>query len=232
MRGSRPGERRGGRQKGTRVLQFRRRQDLSPADKKLLVRLSQEIKLMAAALPCPCPSRYSSHNAESDRRRCGWLWRKRRSRRKLRPVEDEELAHLNARYMAFVSGPEVQGRAWLDLLKGKEREFQVAFGPPLTYREQALLTWLSTLYPPKVATRDPEFAAEFSQFSMAESDHDRHPLEHPRAKTLERADADASPAGDLAPAEEEERPGVDVNLADREEGHDARANRRPNNEVV
>jgi hypothetical protein len=57
------------RNKVARILQLSRRQNLSPADKKLFVRLSQEIKLMAAALPCPCPSRYSSQNAGADGRR-------------------------------------------------------------------------------------------------------------------------------------------------------------------
>jgi hypothetical protein len=34
-------------------------------------------------------------------------------------MEDDQLAHVNARYMAFVSGPEMQGRAWLAELKEK-----------------------------------------------------------------------------------------------------------------
>jgi hypothetical protein len=74
--------------------------------------------------------------------------------------------------------------------------------PPLTYREQALLIWLSTLYPPKLEIRDPESAAEFSQFSMVEVDDDGYPLQYRRAKTPMHADAGASPAGDAAPAEE------------------------------
>jgi hypothetical protein len=127
------------RNKVAQILQLRRRRNRSPADKKLFVRLSQEIKLMAAALPCPCPSRYSSQNAEADKRRIAWLWRKRRARRKLSPVEDAELAHVNARYMAFVSGPEMQGRAWLAELKEKERKFLVTFGPPLTYASRRSL---------------------------------------------------------------------------------------------
>ena len=141
-------------------------------------------------------------NVETDKRRREWLWRKRRSRRKLSPAEDSELAHVNARYMAFVSGPEMQGRAWLDVLKEKERKFHVADGPPLTYREQALHIWLSTLYPPKLEIRDPEFAAEFSEFSMVAVDDDGYPLHYQRAKTPVRADASVSPAGDSAPAEE------------------------------
>ena len=58
-------------------------------------------------------------------------------------------------------------------LKEKERRFRVAFfGPPLTYREQALLFCLSTLYPPKKAHCDPEFLAERSAFSTVEVDDD------------------------------------------------------------
>jgi hypothetical protein len=189
------------RNKVARILQLRRRQNLSPADKKLFVRLSQEIKLMAAALPCPCPSRYSSQNAESDKRRLAWLWRKR-ARRKLSPVEDGELAHVNARYMAFVSGPEMQGRARLAELKEKERKFLVAFGPPLTYREQALLICLSTLYPQKSEIRDSDIAAQFSVLSMVDVGDDGYSLQHQQAKTPVLAGAGASPASDSAPAEE------------------------------
>jgi hypothetical protein len=191
------------RNKVARTLQLSRRRNLSPAGKKLFVRLSQEIRLMAAALPCPCPSRYSSQNAESDKRRIAWLWRKRRARRKLSPVEDAELAHVNARYMAFVSGPEMQGRAWLAELKEKERKFLVAFSPPLTYREQALLICLSTLYPQNSEIGDPDIAAQFSVlFSMVDVGDDGYSLQYQQAKTPVLAGAGASPASDSAPAEE------------------------------
>jgi hypothetical protein len=120
--------------------------------------------------------------------------------------------------MAFVSGPEMQGGAWLDLLKEKERQFHVAFGPPLAYREQALLAWLSTLYPPKVEIRDPEFAADWSGISMTEFDDDGYPLQYKRAKSPMRADDEASLAASSVPAEEID---VDVNFADREKAHDA-----------
>jgi hypothetical protein len=220
------------RNKVARILQLRRRRNLDPADKKVFERLGQEIKLMAAALPCPCPSRYSSKNVESDKRRREWLWRKRRSRRKLSPAEDGELAQVNARYMAFVSGPEMQGRAWLDLLKEKERKFHVAFGPPLTYREQALLIWLSTLYPPKLEIRDPESATEFSQFSMVEVDDDGYPLQYRRAKTPVHADAGASPAGDAAPAEEIDPAEWKSTLQIAKRLTMLGANRRPNDDPV
>jgi hypothetical protein len=77
-------------------------------------------------------------HAKRDTQQLEWLLRKRRSRKKLNATEDAILAHINARYMAFVSGPEMQGRARLAELKEKEPKFRVAFGRPLTYREQAL----------------------------------------------------------------------------------------------
>ena len=64
----------------------------------------------------------------------------------------------------------MQGRARLAELKEKERRFRLAFGPPLTYREQALLFCLSTLYPQKKADSNPEFLAERSAFSTVEVD--------------------------------------------------------------
>jgi hypothetical protein len=84
---------------------------------------------MTAALQCPCPSRYTMEHAKGDRQRLERLWRKRRSRKKLNAIEDATLAHINARYMAFVLGPEMQGRARLAELKEKERRFRLAFGP-------------------------------------------------------------------------------------------------------
>jgi hypothetical protein len=46
----------------------------------------------------------------------------------------------------------MQGRDRLAELKEIERRYRVAFGPPFTYREQAL----STLYPPKKVDCNPE----------------------------------------------------------------------------
>ena len=55
------------------------------------------------------------------------------------------LAHINARYMAFASGPEMQNRARLAELKEKERRSRIVFGPPLTCREQAPLLRVDAL---------------------------------------------------------------------------------------
>ena len=68
---------------------------------------------MTAALQRPCPSRYSMEHAKGDAQQLERLWRKRRSRKKLNAIEDAILAHINARYMAFLSRPEMQGRARL-----------------------------------------------------------------------------------------------------------------------
>jgi hypothetical protein len=123
------------------------------------------------------------------------LWRKRRSRKKLNAIEDATLAHINARYMAFVLGPEMQGRTRLAELKEKERRFRLAFGPPLTYYEQALLSCLSTLYPQKKADCNLDFLAEVSAFSTTEVDDDGYPLEYQRAKAPPLVDADPNPHG-------------------------------------
>ena len=65
---------------------------------------------MTAALQRPCPSRYSMEHAKGDAQQLERLWRKRRSRKKLNAIEDAILAHINARYMAFLSRP-AAGRA-------------------------------------------------------------------------------------------------------------------------
>jgi hypothetical protein len=108
------------------------------------------------------------------------------------------MAHINARYMAFVYEPEMQGRVRLAELKEIERRYHVAFGPPLTYREQALLYCLSTLYPPKKSDCDPEFSAEQSAFSAEEFDYDDS-LEYQRAGA--DAPPDPAPPAESTPSE-------------------------------
>jgi len=66
----------------------------------------------------------------------------------------------------------VQSRGRLAELKEKEQKFRRDAGPPLTYREQALLSGLSTLYPPKKVDFDLEFLVEQSSFYNGESDDD------------------------------------------------------------
>jgi hypothetical protein len=182
------------RNKLTRILALKRRR--SPADRELISRLSPQLRQMTAALQCPCPSRYSVQDAERDGRQLDRLLRKRRSRRGLNAIEDATLAHINARYMAFRSGPEMQGRARLDELKEKARKFRIAFGSPLTYREQALLFCLSTLYPQKKVDYDPEFSAEQSAFSSEEFDDDRYSTECQRAS----APPDPAPRAESTPS--------------------------------
>jgi len=128
-------------------------------------------------------------DVERDKEQVSRLFRKRRSRG-INAIEDASLAHTNARYMAFASGPEIQGRGRLAELKEKERKFRGDSGPPLTYREQALLSGLSTLYPPKKVDFGLEFLAEQSSFYNGESDDDRYSLEHQHTS----ADAPPDPA--------------------------------------
>ena len=94
----------------------------------------------------------------------------------------------------------MQGRDRLAELKEIERRYRVAFGPSLTYREQALLYGLSTLYPPKKSDCDPEFSAEQSAFSAEEfHDHDRYSLEYQRASA--NAPPDPAPPAESTPSE-------------------------------
>jgi hypothetical protein len=154
---------------------------------------------MTAALQCPCPSRYSMQDVERDKEQVSRLFRKRRSSRGINAIEDASLAHTNARYMVFASGPEIQDRARLAELKEKELKFRRDHGPPLTYREQALLSCLSTLYPPKKIEISPEFLAEQSSFYNGESDDDRYSLEHQHTSADEPPDP--APPAESIPSE-------------------------------
>ena len=135
------------RNKIARLAQLNRRRSPHPGDQKTIQRLHQEANLMIAALQCPCPSRYNDKAPANDRQRLERLWRKRRSRAKLTPAEDGELARLNARYMAFASGPEARARARIDALRDKDHRFRNGTGPRLGRCERAELRGLATLYP-------------------------------------------------------------------------------------
>ena len=120
---------------------------------------------MIAALQCPCPSRYNDKAPANDRQRLERLWRKRRSRAKLTPAEDGGLARLNARYMAFASGPEARARARIDAFREKDRRFRNGTGPRMGRRERAELRGLATLYPREIPEIDEEFLVRESVFS-------------------------------------------------------------------
>ena len=95
----------------------------------------------------------------------------------------------------------MQGCARLDELKEKERRFRLAFGAPLTYREQALFFCLSTLYPQQKTDRNHEFLVKQSAFSTVEVEYDRYPLGYQRAKAPPPADARPPPPAKSAPSE-------------------------------
>jgi hypothetical protein len=153
------------RNKIARLAQLKRRRSPHPGDQKTIQRLHQEANLMIAALQCPCPSRYNDKAPANDRQRLERLWRKRRSRAKLTPAEDGELARLNARYMAFASGPEARARARIDALREKDRRFRNGTGPRLGRCERAELRGLATLYPREIPEIDEEFLVRESVFS-------------------------------------------------------------------
>jgi hypothetical protein len=108
--------------------------------------------------------------------------------------------------------------------KEKERRFRLAFGPRLTYGEQALLFCLSTLYPQQKAGGNREFLAEQSAFSTVKVDDDGYPLEYQRAKAPPLADAGPPPPAESAPSEAVDAAAVSmasVRLQDRAETDDA-----------
>ena len=111
---------------------LKKRRNPHPRDHKAIQKLNEKIDAKLAILQCPCPSCYSAKQAATDKEKIEYLWRKRRSRRKLTPNEDAALAHINARYWAFAFGSGAKARARLRLLKDKERIHRLANGPPLS----------------------------------------------------------------------------------------------------
>jgi hypothetical protein len=89
---------------------LKKRRNPHPRDRETIQKLNEKLDAKFATLQSPCPSGYSAQQAATDKEKIEYLWRKRRSRRKLTPNEDAALAHINARYCAFVSGPEARAR--------------------------------------------------------------------------------------------------------------------------
>jgi hypothetical protein len=153
------------RNKLARLTQLKRRRNPHPRDQKTIQRLHQESHLIMAALQCPCPSQYSTKDVANDRRRLEHLWRKRRSRARLSPAEDGELARVNARYMAFAYGPEAWAEARMARLRDKDRQSRNAVGPRLSRRERAELRGLATLYTRELPKIENDILALHSAFS-------------------------------------------------------------------
>lgn len=79
-----------------RLSVLKKRRNSHPRDQKAIQKLNEKIHAKLATLQCPCPSCYGAKQAAIDKEKIEYLWRKRRSRKKLTPNEDAALAHLNA----------------------------------------------------------------------------------------------------------------------------------------
>src|SRR5215831_12681764 len=166
-----------------RLSVLKKRRFPHPRDHKAIQKLNEKIDAKLATLQCPCPSSYSAKQAATDEEKIAYLWRKRRSREKLTPNEDAALAHINARYWAYASGPEARARARLRFLKDNERMHRRANGPPLSPWEKGELNVLTILYLPEI--REPNadheaFLERHSIFSECPLDSGGFPIEYHR----------------------------------------------------
>jgi hypothetical protein len=158
-----------------RVSALKKRRNPRPQDRKTMQRLQEKIRAKLITLQCPCPSQYRARDAAKDRERVLYLGHKRRSRAKLTPNEDAELAHVTARYWSYGFGPEAHARERLNVLKNKERIDQ------LTPSEKGRFRALTILYPPETPkpTADREaFLESDSIFSDGLVDADGFPVEY------------------------------------------------------
>jgi hypothetical protein len=180
-----------------RLSVLKKRRHPHPRDQKVIQKLNEKIDVKLATLQCPCLSGYSAKQAASDKEKIEYLWRKRRSRRKLTPNEDAVLAHINARYWAFAFGPEARARARLRVLKDKERLHRRANGLPPSPWEKGELKVLTTFYPPEILEVDPDheaFLERHSIFSEYALDSDVFSVEQRFVPAPERTQAPTSKA--------------------------------------
>jgi hypothetical protein len=164
-----------------RLSFLKKRRNSHPRDQKTIQKLNEKIHAKLATLQCPCPSDYGAKQAATDKEKIEYLWRKRRSRRKLTPNEDAALAHINARYCAFAFAPEAQARARLRLLKDKERIH--GNERPLSPWEKGQLSVLTVLHPPEIPELNADheaFLERQSIFSECPLDTDGFPIEYHR----------------------------------------------------
>jgi hypothetical protein len=181
-----------------------KRRNPHPRDRATIQKLNEKIDAKFATLQSPCPSGYSAQQAATDKEKIAYLWRKRRSRRKLAPDEDAALAHVNARYCAFVSGPEARARARLRVLKDTARIQRQANGRPLNPGEKCELHFLTILYPPEIPALHADheaFLERTSIFSECPFDSDGFPID-PVCPAPERAPTSEAAAGHLAAHEQ------------------------------
>jgi hypothetical protein len=80
---------------------LKRRRKPTAKERAAARRLGEKIRALVATLPCPSVEGYTTKDAAREKERMSYLWRKRRSRAKLTPKEDADLAHVNARYWAY-----------------------------------------------------------------------------------------------------------------------------------
>lgn len=180
-------------------------------------KLSERIDAKVATLQCPALERYNAKDAARDEERMTYLWRKRRSRRKLTPNEDADLAHINARYWAYRLGPEGRARERLRSLSERARIPRLAHGPSLSPWEKGELDFLRICYRPEVPepSADHEaFLERESIFSACQVDADGFPMEYhrPVCPAPERIGAPTSEAAAAQPDDPGPQPEPPPNL--------------------
>ena len=162
---------------------LKKRRNPHPRDRKTIQKLNEKILCKARNAAESWPSCYSAQQVATDKEKIEYLWRKRRSRRKLTPNEDAALAHINARYCAFASGSEAQARARLRVLKDKARIQRQVNDRPLNRGEKCELHFLTILYPPEIPALNADheaFLERESIFSECPFDSDGFPIEYHR----------------------------------------------------
>jgi hypothetical protein len=145
--------------------------------------LQARIDTIRLRLQCPCPALYNNEQISEDIIRLAEIARKREARIALRPEEDAEEAHRNARFDCYAQGPEQTARRykqdldWADLRFRKGRFFKDEMvAPPLSRKERDDLWLLRWLYPPlnSKSRRDPGAQAD-ANMAIGHPFHDEEP---------------------------------------------------------
>ena len=121
--------------------------------------LAGRIRSRVQSLVPPCPSLYGPREHEKDKARYSQLG-KRRSRSRLSRAEDLEEAHLLARFLTYISRPEVLARDRIKELEKRQRLARNGGAPSLSLKEKSSLRGLRTLFPKELPPPLPDHMAE------------------------------------------------------------------------
>jgi hypothetical protein len=155
-----------------------------PAVAQKIQKLTVQADAILRRLQVPCPSKYGRDQVDQDLSRLIEFIELLANNTALTEAQDDEEAHLRARFDAFTHGPEHTARGRLKALEDAERRFKMkhynghSFAPPLSRKDQNDLEFLRRLYSEPQSPLSDRGQNEYNDLSEFEPVHGYHPFWH------------------------------------------------------